>query len=123
MELKFKKISQILFVLLLVTPFLFLSCGGGGGSSGSSSSSSSGSGTVAVTVADGPADEFERIWITITEISLIPSGDGDDNSVVIYRSNTGHEFDLLELRDQDFLFTVNRKVPAGRYEKIRMKNV
>ncbi len=52
-----------------------ISCGGGSGTSNLSSSddsSGAGAGTVALLLADAPADDYEHIWITITEVSLIP---------------------------------------------------
>jgi hypothetical protein len=86
--------------------FLLVSCGGGGGGSGGSSSTgSSGTGTVAVSIADNPTDDYEAIYVTITEVSLLPG------PVVIYESSKGKEVDLLEHRDNnDYLLKVNYKV-------------
>jgi hypothetical protein len=101
--------------------FFLVSCGGGGGGSGGSSSTgSSGTGTVALLLADGPADDYEKILVTITEVLLIPSEDSERDKVVIFRNPDGVTVDLLELRDEDFLFTVKKRVPAGKYEKIRL---
>ena len=33
----------------------------------------------------------------------------------------GHEINLLELRDEDFLLTLKKRVPAGWYSKIRLE--
>jgi len=110
-----------LFVLLVCVPgFLLLTgCGGGGGSS---SSTSGGSGTVAILLTDGPADDYDNIWIWITEISLIPEGD-DADPVVVFESEDpdGWMVDLLDLRDQDAVVTVKDDIPAGRYSKIRLR--
>lgn len=76
------------FFLALGGIVLFLvSCGGGGGgsSSGGSSAVSPDKGSIAVLLADGPADDYEHIWITITEISLIPA-DGKAGPVIIFSS-------------------------------------
>lgn len=112
-----------LFTLLLITvpiTFLLVSCGGGGGSGGSQSATgSSGSGSVALLLADGPAEEYDQIWITITEVLLIPAEGNSQQPVVIYRNPTGITVDLLKLRDEDFLLTV-KKVRSGVYNKIRL---
>jgi len=97
-----------------------LSCGGGGGSSGGFSTGGTGTGTVAVLLADGPADEFEHIWLTITEVSLIPASP-NAAPVIIFQSGVGLEVDLLEYRDEDYLLTVKKGVPSGLYSKIRLK--
>jgi hypothetical protein len=105
---------------------LLMSCGGGGGGSssggasgGSSPTVSSDKGSIAVLLADGPADDYEHIWITITEVSLIPA-DGKAAPVVIFNSPTGLRVDLLDLREEDYLVTIRNNVPAGVYTKIRL---
>lgn len=110
--------------LLIAVPILFflVGCGGGGGSGGSTSTTgSSGSGSVALFLADGPADEYDEIKITITEVSLIPREGRGRGPVTIFQNPEGVEVNLLDLRDEDYLLTVNRRVPAGIYEKIRLK--
>jgi len=105
----------VLLLLMGSATFLLVSCGGGG-SGGSSSTGSSGTGTVAVSIADNPTDDYSAIYVTITEVSLLPG------PVVIYESSTGKEIDLLEHRDNnDYLLKVNYRVPAGDYDKIRLK--
>jgi hypothetical protein len=73
---------------------------------------------VSLLLTDGPAEEFEEIILWVTEVSLIPVA---GNPVVLYHSQKGWEVDLLELRDEDFLLTVKKGVPAGLYEKIRLR--
>lgn len=118
----------ILFFVICIVSFpiaIFLggcggSSGGGDGSSGVSDSSS-GTGTVSVLLTDGPADDYENIWIWVTEVSLIPpEGDGDRAPVVIFQSSEGYKVDLLDYRDKDFLLTVNGDVAVGVYEKVRL---
>jgi hypothetical protein len=108
-----------LFTLLLIAvpiTFLLVSCGGGGGSGGSSVAGSSGTGTVAVSIADNPTDDYSKILIKITEVSLLPG------PVVIFESEEGKEINLLEHRDNnDYLLKVNYDVPARAYNKIRLK--
>ena len=113
----FRIISTVM--ILLVAGIFLISCGSSGGGSSSSSGSSGGSGTAAIFIADGPADDYESIWITITEVSLIPANDG--SPVVIFESSKGHKIDLLQYRDEDYLLTVRDGIPAGVYEKIRLR--
>ena len=112
-----KTLKYVLFSILSLSILIFLACGGGGGS-GTSSSSSASTGSVAVFLADGPADDYDHIWITVNEVTLIPS-EGD--KVVIYQSSKGYELDLLAYRDEDFLLTMKKGIPAGTYEKIRLE--
>jgi len=109
----------------MAAALLLAGCGGGGGGGGSddfSSGSSSGSGNVAILLADGPADDYDKIWISVTKVLLIPSDKNPNRSpVVIFESDEGHVVDLLDLRDEDFLLTVKKRVPAGWYSKIRLE--
>ncbi len=112
----------LVFLLLMGSATFFLvSCGGGGSGGSSTATGSSGSGSVALLLADGPADDYDQILITITEVSLIPPEGRGRSPVVIFRNPAGIEVDLLDLRDEDYLLTVNRRVPAGVYEKIRLQ--
>jgi hypothetical protein len=107
------------------TALLLVSCGGGGGggSSGSSTTAASSSladkGSVAVLLTDGPADAYSHIWITITEVSLIPA-DPKAAPVVILNPPGGARVDLLELRKEEYLLAIRDNVPAGLYAKIRL---
>src|SRR5512137_3058451 len=109
---------------LRVVPFLMVAmmtvlagCGGGGGGSASSPGTAQ-TGTVAVFVKDGPSDEFAQIWVTITQVELLPvSG----SPVVIYDNPAGCRIDILDYRDEDFLLKIHRSVPAGQYSKIRLR--
>lgn len=75
-------------------------------------------GTVGILFTDGPTDEFDRILITVNEVSLLPA-DRDADPVEIF---SGEEtFDLLELRDFTDFFAVAEGVPAGDYRKVRMR--
>ncbi len=119
----YKRPGSILFITLIAAAFILVGCGGsGGGSDGFSTGSSSGSGNVALLLADGPAENYDNIWISVTKVLLIPADRNPNGSpVVIFESNKGHEIDLLELRDQDFLLTVKKRVPAGWYSKVRLE--
>jgi len=113
----------VLAVLALLVPLaaLLLSCGGGGGGSsgGGTSSATPGTSSVSVLLADGPADAYDQILITITEVSLIPEGQ-DGQPVVIFQNSQGVQVNLLDLRDDNFLLAVRKDVPAGTYAKIRL---
>lgn len=114
-------LSIVVFLVTLLAAGIFLiSCGGGGGSGSSGASTDSAStGSVAVLIADSPTNEYQNIWLTITEVSLIPVSDGAP--VVIFQSAAGLKVDLLEYRDEDYLLRVKRDVPAGQYSKIRLQ--
>ncbi len=119
--------NSILAGLVIIGMLLLIANGGCGSSSSSGDVISneglygSSYGTVALFLTDDPADEYDNLWITVKEASLIPA-EGDDNRdpVVIYQSDEGCRVDLLEFRDKEFLLTVKNNVPAGRYAKIRL---
>ena len=96
---------------------------GGGGSNDGASSSSSGLGSVALSLADGPADDYDHIWIWISQVMLLPPDNSEKDPVVVFQSDSpqGCMIDLLAYRDEDFLLTLKSNVPAGRYDKIRLK--
>ena len=124
MQRKIKSTSMALLLCLVYAAFVLIGCGGSGGGGGGSDSVSgaAGSGSVALLLADGPADDYEEIWISVTKVLLIPSDRNPHKSpVVIFESDEGHEINLLELRDEDFLLTVKKRVPAGWYSKIRLE--
>ena len=103
--------------LLGLLSVILAGCGGGGGG-GSSAPSEVATGQVTVLLADGPADEFDKIVITIHRVSLLPAGGGEH--VVLFRSNRGIEVDLLDLRDEDYILAVRHAVAAGSYSKLRL---
>jgi hypothetical protein len=124
MKTQFGRIGPLFLTVLIIAGFLLAGCGsgGGGGSDAVSSSSGSGSGNVALLLADGPADDYDGIWISVTKVLLIPSDSNQNTSpVVIFESDEGYEVELLDLRDQDFLLTIKKRVPAGWYSKIRLE--
>ncbi len=114
---------------MLAACMLVLSIWGCKGSSGGSSgqvadTEGSGYGKVGILLTDGPADNYDHIWITVTEVSLLPSCDSDDNdAVILFSSEEGYRFDLLQYRDTDFLLKLNEAVPVGKYEKVRLRVV
>ena len=111
--------SRILSILgLVATVWLLAACGGSSSPGDTVASPSSTTGTVGILFTDGPTDEFDRIMITVNEVSLLPA-DEDAAPVEIF---SGEEtFDLLELRDFTDFFAVAEDVPAGDYRKVRMR--
>jgi len=123
------------YLLCIILGMLLLFTGCSGGDEGSTSSSDTqnnssisasetqdnGSGSVAIMLTDGPADEYDHIWVWITEISLL-SNDENADPVVVYVSEDpeGWKVDLLDLRDQEAVVTVNNDIPAGHYPTIRL---
>ena len=115
--MKPKKRIDFRFLSLLLVALLTLlaGCGGGGGDG---SSATAQTGTVAIFIKDGPADQFEHIWVTISQVELLPvSG----SPVVIYDNPSGCRIDILDYRNEDFLLKIRRDVPAGQYSKIRLR--
>jgi hypothetical protein len=104
---------------------LLMSCGGGGGGGSSGGTTTAASspvadkGSVTVLLTDGPADDYGHIWITITEVSLIPA-DPKAPPAVILNPPGGVKVDLLQLRQEEYLLTIRDNVPAGLYAKIRL---
>lgn len=109
----------LLAIVAAVFVLVTFGCGGGSGSD-SSQKESDGEGKVAVYLTDAPTDEFDHIWIELSEISLIPSGDGPHQ--VIFQTDDPEPIDLLALRDGvTQLLGVDQEVPAGEYAKIRLE--
>jgi hypothetical protein len=107
-----------MFMILQVGLTVLVVTGCGGGDSASNQNDNSRDSTVALFLADGPADDFDHIWIEVSEISLLPQGDGAP--AVIYKSDNPAQIDLLTLQEDDLLLAVNSSIPAGTYNKIRM---
>ena len=115
MKLKKRIDFRFLSILLVALLTLLAGCGGGGGDG---SSATAQTGTVAIFIKDGPADQFEHIWVTISQVELLPvSG----SPVVIYDNPSGCRIDILDYRNEDFLLKIRRDVPAGQYSKIRLR--
>lgn len=113
-----KNLNYLCLAGVIALGFMTIVATGGGG--GGSSSSSGGTGSVAVFLTDGPADEYDELWVTITEVTLIPAANSGAAPAVMYSSPEGCEVNLLAYRNEDFLFTVKHGIPAGTYEKIRL---
>ena len=108
-----------LAIACLFAAFSLVGCGGGGGGGGGEPGTL-GAGSVAVFVADGPAEDYDHIWIRIKEVSLLPADNSDPVVVFKSKKSEGYKLDLLAYRDEDFFLTVH-DVPARDYSKIRLK--
>ena len=124
MQSKLRIFAVFFLVVSFAAGLMLGGCGsgGGGGSNDLGSGSSGASGNVALLVADDPADDYEEITICVSKVSLIPADQNPHQSpVVIYESDDCYDINLLDLRDEDFLLTVKKRIPAGRYSKIRLE--
>jgi hypothetical protein len=110
--------SAFLIVGVIFIAAVFTACGGSGGGS-SSSGSAPASGSVAVMLTDGPYEGLEHLFITITKVSLLRADNGRE--VVVFEDPVGHEVDILSYQDTNYLLTVNRNVPVGTYNKVRLE--
>ncbi|MCC5870407.1 MAG: DUF4382 domain-containing protein, partial [Gammaproteobacteria bacterium] len=75
-------------------------------------------GTVGILFTDAPTDEFEEILVTVNEISLLGTAEGDEPVELFSGEQT---FDLLSLRDFTEPFIFVDGVPVGDYEKVRLQ--
>ena len=95
--------------LFLATSLSLTACGGGGSGGGPAT------GNVALVFMDGPTDQYQRMLVSVTAITLIGAG----GQVDIY-DGPPITFDLLEMSEwADLGF--NTRVLAGRYNKIRLE--
>jgi len=103
-------------LMALLMAVLFLSACNSGSSTGAAAvSSTPNTGSVGILLTDGPTEQFCSILLTVNAVKLI----SDEGQVTIFRGK--REIDLLDLRDNNELISVGRRVPAGMYEKIRLE--
>jgi hypothetical protein len=98
-------------------------CGGGGG--GGSGSATTPTGTVNLQVTDGPSDEFQHVWVTITSVAfhtdpnaVWTAGDASWQTYALAQPVT---VDLSALSNGalDTVFS-GLSLPAGSYRQIRL---
>ena len=109
MKVNMKPVGLILLITLITALFVLAGCGGGGGSGSSSSENApADTGTVALSLTDGPTDDYKHIYLYITQVSLLPANGGDP--VVIFKSKDpdGYRVDLLDLQGNTETFIVAR---------------
>jgi hypothetical protein len=118
--------AGMLFSLLtmLAVALMIFGCGGDGSTTSGPdgrSEISGDSGSVALYLADAPVDDFDHIWIKVSEITLIPCDEAGEPQV-IFQSDEPQSIDLLELRnDNDLLLALEEGVDTGEYCKIRLE--
>jgi hypothetical protein len=116
-----RKILSVVFTSCILSLAFMYGCSGSSSSDGGFAASEGSYGKVGVLITDGPADDYDSIFVTITDVSLLPAGCEDDcDPVTLFHSDDGVEIDLLKYRDEDFLLALNEEVPTGTYEKIRL---
>jgi hypothetical protein len=103
---------------LLAAALFGVACGGGGGGGGGGGDGAvaASTGSVGILFTDGPVDpdEFQNIFLTITEILLL----SDQGQVSIFRGR--QVIDLRDVEDVARLLIVGRGVPARTYTKVRL---
>ncbi len=109
--------ARVLLALILTFGFLVTGCGGSSGGSASFESGGPDTGTVAIVVTDNPTDDFDAIELTVIRIELLAV---DDERIQIFFDPDGVTVDLLKLANFSELFALSQRVPAKRYNKIRL---
>jgi len=92
---------------------------------GCSSSTMSNNGTVSVLLTDAPIDlsTVSAVNVTLSDISLIPSGQDDQGMPLALPGATdGGErtLNLLDLQNGQTTLLATAELPAGDYEKVRL---
>ncbi|MGD8236787.1 MAG: DUF4382 domain-containing protein [Chromatiales bacterium] len=98
-----------------ITALLLAGCGGGGDSSSSD-------GSLSLRVTDAPVDDLCAVWVTFSEVHLVP---GDDGGLIKFdESNTDSlpaSIELTTLVGGKSVALLNGKpLPAGDYNQIRL---
>ncbi len=102
---------------MAIASILIIACGGNGG--GSAGSGSGGTGSLALSLQDAPAtEEYQAVYVTINEVQVHKSGDGDANWETVATPNA--TYNLLELvngvREELGLATLD----SGSYTQMRL---
>ncbi len=113
--MKIKTMCKSFFAFCMFAVILLsLSSCGSGSSSNVLTSNQSGTGSVAIMLTDYPIAGFSEIIVTITKIELL----SDDDRVTIFSGSK--TVNLLDLKNETMLFSVENNIPSGMYEKIRL---
>ena len=75
--------------------------------------------SVSVLFTDAPIHELKEVNVSVTQIKLLPSGDGEH--ITIFSSNPATVIDLLSLTGEATYLGTREQVPAGCYEKVRLE--
>ena len=117
------KMKQLALALSVcgISLSILVACGGGGGSSASASPT----GTVNLAVTDGPGDDYDHVWVTITKVSFHT----DPNAVWSATDATWHTTTLPSPVTLDLAALNNGalnnvfsalSLPTGTYKQIRL---
>jgi len=103
-------------LLALVSTLALAACGSGGGSD-TAAVSTEGFGTLTLGIVDAPVDGAAKVVIRVTAIEVKRAG----QSPVTYDISPDRDIDLLQYADgQRAVVLDDQRVPAGRYEWIRL---
>ncbi len=108
---------------VLGSALLLAACGGGGGGSGMPATMPIGS--VNVQVTDGPGDEFQHVWVTVTAIAFHTSADqvwnASDATWISFPLPAPVTVDLTTLNNGtlDNTLFAGLNLPVGTYRQIR----
>jgi hypothetical protein len=128
-EILMRDLRKLLPALAAAATLGLAGCGGGGGSSSGSSggsSSTSQSGTVNLSLTDGPSDEFQHVWVTVTAVSFHTDPNATwSASDATWQTTTlaaPVTIDLASLNNGSLNSQVfaGLTLPAGSYQQIRL---
>ncbi|MFZ3209724.1 MAG: DUF4382 domain-containing protein [Geobacteraceae bacterium] len=109
----------VAFLLAALAIAQLSGCSGGGGGGGATPT-----GTLRVGLTDKQSDAFDKVFITIKEVRVVPTGlenaaDNDSRLPIIVTYNTPHTVDILTLRfQQEILGSI--PLLAGTYNQVRL---
>jgi hypothetical protein len=93
---------------LFVIAMVLYSCGQGSSTPGET-------GSVAVMVTDSPTAEFSKVEVTISSVELL------SNTKTVTAFSGTQDLNLLDLENETALMTLAEGIPAGTYNKIRLR--
>jgi hypothetical protein len=117
-----KRPALVLSTLAAATALGLAACGGGG--SGTTTTATGATGTANVQITDGPSDEFQHVWVTITKIAFHTDPNATWNAAdahwIQFQLPAPVTVDLTTLNNGVLnpLFS-SLPLPAGTYRQIR----
>ncbi|UCD80791.1 MAG: DUF4382 domain-containing protein [Desulfobacterales bacterium] len=120
-----KSAGSIFSITLIAAALILGGCSGGGGGADAVGSAATDTGTVALSLTDGPTDDYESIIMYVKRAFLLPTDGGAPVPIFDSKDPDGYPVDLLDLREREdeFLLSIKKWVPAKRYSKIRLEIV
>lgn len=111
-----KRVFALIAGLGLLLGGLITACGSDSPGGANQAGPVGDAGTVVLLLTDGPTEDFSEVSVTVNEVTLL----SDDQPPVIL-SSQGRQVDLLALQGVEDLFMIHEGVPAGLYQKIRLR--